>query len=44
MIKAMADIDNIISELMLEKIPKRDCLIEKVKNGEFISNSKTPWT
>ena len=35
-----------MSDLMSDEIPvdKRDFLIERVKNGEFISNSKTPWT
>ena len=41
----MTDIENIVSELMCEETPtKRDFLMEKVRNGESISNSKTPWT
>ena len=45
-IKAMSDIENIFSELMSDDQPidKREFLVEKVKNGESISNSKTPWT
>ena len=46
-IKVMSDIENFMSDLMSDEIipvDKRDFLVEKVKNGEFISNSKTPWT
>ena len=28
----------------VEEVSKRNFLVEKVKNGESISNSKTPWT
>ena len=46
----MTDIENLMSDLMSDEIPdgdnpsKRDFLIGKIKNGESISNSKTPWT
>ena len=43
----MTDIDNFMSELMCdipEELNKREFLIGKIKNGESISNSKTPWT
>ena len=45
-IKIMSDIESLMSDLMSDETPvdKRDFLTEKVKNGEFISNSKTPWT
>ena len=45
-IKIMSDIENLVSELMSDDQPidKREFLLEKVKNGEPISNSKTPWT
>ena len=42
----MSDIESLMSDLMSDEIPvdKRDFLTEKVKKGESISNSKTPWT
>ena len=42
----ISDIESLMSDLMSSETPvdKRDFLIERVKNGEFISNSKTPWT
>ena len=54
-IKAMTDIDNIIFDSFSDSleqedtardstINKRKFLAEKIKNGEPISNSKTPWT
>ena len=45
-IKAMTEIDEIFSTLSSEddEVSKRDFLLEKIKNGETISNSKTPWT
>ena len=45
-IKAMTEIDEIFSALSSEddEVSKRDFLVEKIKNGETISNSKTPWT
>ena len=46
-IKVMSDIENFMSDLMSDEIipvDKRDFLVRKVKNGESISNSKTPWT
>ena len=33
-----------IEELFSDEVSKRDFLIEKVENGESISNSKTLWT
>ena len=45
-IKVMTEIDEIFSTLSSEddEVSKRDFLLEKIKNGETISNSKTPWT
>ena len=45
-IKIMPNIESLMSDLMSDETPvdKRDFLIERVKNGESISNSKTPWT
>ena len=42
----MTEIDKIFSTMSSEddEVSKRDFLVEKVKNGESISNSKTPWT
>ena len=42
----MTEIDEIFSTLSSEddEVSKRDFLLEKIKNGETISNSKTPWT
>ena len=38
-------VNDIVSDLISETdISKRDFLLEKIKNGEPISNSKTPWT
>ena len=46
LIKVMTEIDEIFSTLSSEddEVSKRDFLVEKIKNGETISNSKTPWT
>ena len=38
----MTELNEIFSEG--SEVSKRDFLVEKVKNGESISNSKTPWT
>ena len=53
-IKAMAEIDEIFSAMSSEdddrlvaqheQVSKRGFLVEKIKNREPISNSKTPWT
>ena len=45
-IKAMTEIDKIFSTMSSEddEVSKRDFLVEKVKNGKSISNSRTPWT
>ena len=47
-IKVMSEIEKLFSDMSSEdsadEVDKRDFLTEKVKNGEFISNSKTPWT
>ena len=43
-IKAMTEINEIFSAMSSEEVSKRDFLVEKVRNGESISNSKTPWT
>ena len=49
-IKGMTEANDILSDLIFEKseiadcVSKRDFLLEKVKNGESIANSKTPWT
>ena len=43
----MTEFNEMCSEITSPKnseINKRDALIKKAKNGEFISNSKTPWT
>ena len=42
----MSDIESFMSDLMSDETPvdKRDILVRRVKNGESISNSKTPWT
>ena len=42
----MTEIDEIFSAMSseVEEVSKRAFLVEKVKNGESISNSKTPWT
>ena len=48
----MTEANDILSDLIFETenpaaesdISKRDFLLEKIKNGESISNSKTPWT
>ena len=46
-IKAMLEIDEIFSAMSSEdsadEVSKQDFLVEKVKNGESISNSKTPY-
>ena len=48
MIKVMTEIDEMFSEIIESSensnINKIEFLINKVKNGEQISNSKTPWT
>ena len=45
-IKAMTEIDEIFSAMSSEddEVSKRGFLVKKIKNGETISNSKTPWT
>ena len=45
-IKVMTDINDTFADLMSDtpEIDKREFLIEKVKHGESISNSKTIWT
>ena len=43
-IKAMTDINDTFADLNTPEIDKREFLIEKVKNGESISNSKTTRT
>ena len=45
-IKVMTEINEIFSDMFSEddEVSKRDFLVEKIKNGETISNSKTPWT
>ena len=45
----MSEIEKLFSDMSSEDsdetpVDKRDFLIERVKNGESISNSKTPWT
>ena len=42
----MTEIDEIFSAMSSEddEVSKRGFLVEKIKNGETISNSKTPWT
>ena len=44
----MSEIEKLFSTMSSEdsadEVSKRDFLVEKVKNGEPISNSKTPWT
>ena len=45
----MTELNEMISEILEEEsenseINKKEFLINKVKNGEQISNSKTPWT
>ena len=42
----MTEIDEIFSAMSSEddEVSKRDFLVEKIKNGETIFNSKTPWT
>ena len=44
----MSGIEEICSDLFFEDFPeevgKRGFLIEKIKNGESLLNSKTPWT
>ena len=47
-IKMMSEIEKLFSTMSSEdsadEVSKQDFLVEKVKNGESISNSKTPWT
>ena len=48
-IKIMSEVNEIFSDLFSENdnestMSKREFLLEKLKNGESISNSKTPWT
>ena len=44
----MVEVNDIFSELLHDNtfhdLSKREFLLEKIKNGESISNSKTPWT
>jgi len=46
LIKAMTEIDEMFADLMVdgEAVDKRGFLLEKIQNGEKISNAKTPWT
>ena len=53
LIKRMAEANDILSDLLSDTsetnrvadcASKREFLLEKLKNGEQISNSKTPWT
>ena len=48
LIKAMTELNEIFSDMFFEgsaeEVSKRDFLMEKIKNGESISNSETPWT
>ena len=44
LIKTMTELNEIFSDMFSEEVSKRDFLMEKIKNGESISNSKTPWT
>ena len=43
-IKAMSEIEMFSEIIESSEINKREFLMDKVKNGEQISNSKTPWT
>ena len=45
-IKVMSDANDIFSDLISDtlEIDKREFLMEKLRSGEQISNSKTPWT
>ena len=44
-IKVMSGIEKLLFDMSSKNsADKRDFLIEKVKNGESISNSETPWT
>jgi len=46
-IKVMTKVNDILTELLpetFETINKRQFFMEKLQNGESISNSKTPWT
>ena len=43
-IKAMTNINETFADLNTPEIDKLEFLVEKVKNGESISNSKTIWT
>ena len=40
----MTELNEIFSDMFSEEVSKRDFLMEKIKNGESISNSKTLWT
>ena len=43
----MTDVNDTFADYLMSDTPeidKREFLIEKLKNGESISNSKTPWT
>ena len=53
LIKRMAEANDILSDLLSDTsetnrvadcASKREFLLEKLKNGEQISNTKTPWT
>ena len=40
----MTEIDEMIADLMVDgEVNKREFLLEKIQNGEKISNAKTPW-
>ena len=44
-IKTMTELDEMFSDLMVDsEVNKREFLLEKIENGEKISNAKTPWT
>ena len=43
-IKAMSEIEMFSEIIESSEINKREFLMDKVKSGEQISNSKTPWT
>ena len=46
-IKVMTELNDVFTDLFSEtseEINKREFLLEKIKNGEQISHSKTPWT
>ena len=41
----MNDVNEMFSDLMIDaEVNKREFLLEKIQNGEKISNAKAPWT